>query len=431
MSVGVMIEKPAPRSQEAEQAVLAACLIDPAALAKVVSALKVKSFYQHQHQVIFGAILRLYPNPVDFLTIRDELQRAGELEAAGGLTYLTSLADILPSTANIEAYIEIVKARELDRELIAAGTKLIEMGFDPQLEADEKVARAAGIALGVDDAVTSGPELMAHTVTRRCEEVTTIDNPIGEPTGFRDLDPILQGGLKPSRLYLIAGDPGGGKTVLLENILRRIAFRGKPVFLASLEMDRDELADRQVCSVAGIHSGRYEARRFNHQEKEAVAAAMSKLCTLQFFVDDEPTQTPMQVMAKAQKIQAEHGLAAIGIDYIQLMESGRKTENQAHELSIISRQLKVMAKKLAVPVIALSQLTREGRKREGEPGLFDLKGSGSLEQDADCVIFIYDEHPEQATNYREIIVAKQRNGPKGKARLAYRPQFYEFGNIKP
>lgn len=426
----ITLDQVPPHDLDAERAILGACFMDSSAAARAVSALSPDVFYHEPHRIIFTAIQEIFPEPVDVITLGNHLREKGQMDEIGGRAYLSEILGEAFSTAVVDGYIDMVLDKYLDRSLIQSGAKIVQLGYE-RGDRDEKRAKAAELVFKLDAPETNGPIRTADVGADRLTAIQKGQEPPGIRTPFRELNEKLSGGFKPGRYYIIAGNPGDGKSVFLENLLRKAAHDNpeKAVLLASLEMDKRELTDRQLCAVAGVDGARYEARTISDKELDCLDKALSYLGTIKFLVDDEPAQTPMRILAKAFQVKAEHGLLALGIDYIQLLELPDGYDNRAQEVSKISRQIKLIAKKLQVPVIVLSQMSREGR-REAQtkpPKLSDLKESGSLEQDADCVMFIWHDPEDKDEDLRDIIIAKHRSGPKGKLKLKFFGPYYSFG----
>jgi replicative DNA helicase len=444
-----MIDRLPPQSLDAEQAVLGSILIDADAMLEVASLVTPDDFYKQGNGKIFDAILRLYERnePYDVVTVSTELDVAGDLDAVGGRTYLTSLSNATPSAVHAKYYAEIVARKATLRSLISAGSKIASIGYEDVPEVDEAIDRAQNALSTVADARRKvGFKPLRPLLHEAYDKVDKAYNNKGEAsgiaTGIRTLDKMTNG-LQNSNLVIIAARPSVGKTSLAMNIAYAAAKDGKTVGIFSLEMSQDELILRLLSSTAGIDSSRLKSGFIQPDDFGKISQAMGTMNDLNMFIDDTATQTVTQVRTQARRLQMESGLDLVVVDYLQLMDSGmrRRDSNRVSEVSEISRGLKVMAKELNVPVIALSQLSRgpENRDGDGKPRLSDLRESGSIEQDADVVIFLWkpkasrdDDHNQLGQIDTEVVnlyLAKARNGPTGETQLMFkkhRTTFYDM-----
>jgi replicative DNA helicase len=434
-------------SEQSEQSVLGGLLLDNSALDKVGDLLAEGDFYFQAHRPIFRQIQRLIEagKPADVLTVVERLQAHGELEAVGGAGYVSGLAVNTPSAANIRRYAEIVRERSVLREVYGASTSTIEdvtasNGKDATdvldaaqsrlLSIRDRTVRGRSDFITVREAITSAVEFIDEQYQRGGNDV------VGIPTGFVDFDRMTTG-MEPGQLIILAGRPSMGKSALAVNILEHAArATNKWGVMFSLEMGGRELAMRMLASEAAINMQRLKVGRITDEDWKRLSGALATLETLPVAINEAPGLTIMQLRSLARRAKRERGdLSLIVVDYLQLMPGASEDANRATQLSDISRGLKLLAKELDVPIIALSQLNRELEKRTNKrPIMSDLRDSGAIEQDADMILFVYrDEvyHPESAdAGSAELIVAKQRNGPIGTVRLAFFGQHARFSNYR-
>jgi replicative DNA helicase len=434
-------ERLPPQNIEAEQTVLGSILIDRDAIVRVAGFLKPEDFYREAHRTVYQAALDLFERrePTDFVLLCDELERRGRLELVGGPAYLTSLINMVPTAVNVEYYGHIVERCAILRRLITAGAQIAGVAYDYQHDAEVAVDKAEQI-------------LFALTQRRRTQDFVAISNVLesyfdqidyihqhkgqtfGVPSGFKDLDD-LTGGLQRSDLLILAARPGMGKTSLALNMATHAALSGRtPVGVFSLEMSRDQLVQRLICSEAGIDSYRLRTGYIEEGEWGKIAQAIGELSEAPIYIDDTPGISVMELRTKARRLQAEHDVGFIIVDYLQLMQ-GRFTDNRVQEVSEISRSLKALARELNVPVMALSQLNRSVEQRPGNrPQLSDLRESGSIEQDADIVMFIYREEVYDRESPRkglaDLIIAKHRNGPLKDIELRFFSSQTKFADLE-
>lgn len=436
----VAVDKIPPQSIEAEQSVLGSMIIDREAIFTAAELIREDDFYRTAHQKIFGAIIALNEKgePVDLVTLADELQRRRSLEDAGGMAYLSALAGAVPTAANVQYYTLIVRDKAILRSLIRISTKIVEGCYEGPpdveefLDATEQQIFEVG-KQGKQRSFVPLKEVIEETFERIEQVFDTKKAITGVSTGFADLDEKCSG-LHPSDLVIVAARPGMGKTTLALNIAQHMAVNEKkPVAFFSLEMSRDQLAQRMLCAAAKIDAQNLRNGRLSQEEWMKLTRACGPLSESPIYIDDSASLSVMEVRAKARRLKAEKGLEAVFVDYLQLMRSYSRTENRQQELSEISRSLKALAKELSLPVIALSQLSRAVEKRtDRRPILSDLMESGGIEANADLVVFIYrDSYYSQdpADNLAEVIIAKQRNGPTGTIKLYFMNRYNRFANI--
>ncbi len=440
------IEKLPPQDIEAEQAVLGSCMLDPNAAMKVVEILpNASDFYRESHQTIYNAILELMEKgeAVDLLTVSSLLKNKGKFEQVGGSSYLTALTDVMPTTANVEYYANIVREKSILRSLIYAGTSIAEMGFNEEEDASDLLDRAESLIFKIaQERITAqfeSLEKVLYGVYNKISELYSRKAHVtGVSTHYKKID-FLTAGLQPSDLIILAARPGMGKTALALNIALNVATQDKkPVAIFSLEMSKEQLAQRLLCAYANIDGNRLRTGFLGEADWPKLTKALNDLNDAPLYIDDTPNLSVLEMRSKARRLKKNHGLDLLVIDYIQLIRSTSRIENRALELSAISRQLKGLAKELNVPVLCLSQLSRKVEDRtDKRPLLSDLRESGAIEQDADVVMFIYrpayykrKDDDEITDNTAEIIIAKQRNGPQGVAKLGFLSQYTKFVELE-
>jgi replicative DNA helicase len=436
-----------PQSIEAEESVLGGILLDNTAIDRAIEVLGPDDFYREGHRRIYRAMLELSERgePTDIITLSEVLRAQGDLATVGGATYLAELAERVPTAANIMQYARIVKEKAILRGLIGTATEIATRGYeaseDVDMLLDQAEQRIFAISEGrIRPAFYSMGEVIMETlktVERLHEHKQMVT---GVPTGFDDLD-RLTAGLQPSELIILAGRPGMGKTALALNIAQHAALAtstcGVAVF--SLEMAKEQLVLRMLCAQARVDSSKVRGGFLSDRDFERLAIAAQQLGDAPIYIDDSPGLSVLELRAKARRLKRDPRvhLGLVIIDYLQLMRGLGAADSREQEISQISRSLKNLAKELSVPVIALSQLNRQVEQRaERRPLLADLRESGAIEQDADVVAFVFREeayHPdnEEVRGLAEVIVAKQRNGPIGNVRLAYRSEYTKFENYAP
>lgn len=435
------LERLPPQNLEAEQSVLGSMLLDGEAIIVATDYLTPADFYRDAHQKVFQAICALTDRgePVDLVTLAEELRQRNTLQAVGGQVALTTLANAVPTSANVTYYARIVREKAVLRSLINAATRIVTRSFEATGEVDEILDAAEQAIFEV--ARRSGPQgfaVMKEVLKDTFERIDQLwgnkGGVTGVPTGFSGLDQLTCG-LQNADLIIIAARPSMGKTTLALNIAQHVAVNEKlPVAIFSLEMSKEQLAQRMLCAQAGIDSHRLRRGFLSDEDYPKLTRAAGPLSAAPLFIDDTAALSIMEMRAKARRLKAEQGLNAVFVDYLQLMRGSERPENRQQEISAISRSLKALAKELNVPVIALSQLSREVEKRDKKrPILSDLLESGGIEANADVVAFIYREgyYNQDAENKHltEVIIAKQRNGPVGTVQLYFKENHNKFLNI--
>lgn len=433
-------ERIPPQNLAAEQSVIGSLLIDKNAIVKAVEILRPDSFYRDAHRFIFEAILELFDRnePVDLVTVTEVLRKAGKLDAVGGSVYVADLINSVPTAANLEHYARIVEEKATLRRLIDAGTRIVGSSFDAVENVDQILDRAEKsifeIALKRSrEGFHRLDEVLKSVLDRIDRLYGKKENITGIPTGFADLD-NLTAGFQNSDLIILAARPSVGKTALALNIAQNAALRHKiPVAIFSLEMSKDQLAQRMLCSEAEIDALRLKTASLPDAGWKRLTRALSKLSEAPIFVDDTAAITVTEIRAKCRRLKLEKGLGLVVIDYLQLMQGRGRIENRVQEISEITRSLKTLARELDIPVVSLSQLSRAVMQRQDRtPMLSDLRESGEIEQTADVVIFIHRDdyyNPQsEKGNIAEIIISKQRNGPIGTIELVFRKDIAKFVN---
>jgi replicative DNA helicase len=436
-----IIERLPPHNLEAEQSLLGSLLIDRDAIIRVAAFLRPEDFYTVANGTIYRAILDLYNRrePTDFITLSDELQRRGQYELGGGLSYLSSLLNVVPTAVHVEYYARIVERSSTLRRLIDAGTEIVDIGFRDGIETEEALDAAERAIFTVSQArQTKDFVSMGEVLDRFFDQIDYLQQHRGEvvgvATGFSDLDQ-LTGGLQRSDLIIVAARPSMGKTSLALGMAYGAAIgHQKTVGIFSLEMSAEQLVQRVLSMETGVDSHRLRLGQIDDGEWDRISRAFGRLSEAPIFIDDAAGASIMDIRSKARRLQAEQGLDIVIVDYLQLM-SGRRSENRVQEISEISRGLKGLARELNVPVVALSQLSRAVETRaDHKPMLSDLRESGSIEQDADIVMFIYREDKyEEDTEKKgiaEIILAKHRNGPVGSVNLRFFDRTARFADLE-
>jgi len=433
------IERGVPQNVEAEEATLGSILIDDNALYKVASFLRPGHFYVEKNGWVFQAFLSVSERrePIDVLTVCDELERQGRLEEAGGAAYVTSLLNAVPTAIHVEHYARLVERTAVLRQLIAAAGGIARIAYEAAGEADEALDEAERVIFDIAQGRVGGDfvplKQILASYLEQLDRVKEGATTLGLPTGFADLDK-LTGGFQRGDLIIVAARPAVGKTSLGINIAHHVAVQeGAPVAIFSLEMSREQLAHRLLCSEANVDSQRLRLGQYDEDELRRISRAFGVLSEAPIYVDDTPSINITELRSKARRLYLERGIRLVIVDYLQLMR-GRRAENRVQEISDISRSLKGLAKELEVPVVALSQLSRAPELRtDHRPILSDLRESGSIEQDADVVIFIYREElydPEtEKQGIADILVSKHRNGPTGNFGLYFFKETTRFANL--
>ncbi|HEX7101754.1 MAG TPA: replicative DNA helicase [Nitrolancea sp.] len=435
------LEKLPPSNLEAEQSVLGSLLIDRDAVIRIASFLKPSDFYSSGNGLVYEAILDLYNRrvPPDFVTVVDELTRRERLQDVGGISYLTDLINTVPTAVHIEYYGRIVERTATLRRLIDAGASIINIGYDDSIEVEEALDRSERAIFGVSQLRTVRDFVgIGEVLETYFDKLDTIQqhrgDVVGVPTGYADMDK-LTGGFQRSDLIILAARPSVGKSALQLGITHNAAVKhGKTVGIFSLEMSAEQLVQRLLSMETGVDSHRLRMGLIDDSEWDQISRAFGRLAEANVYIDDTPGISIMEVRSKARRLFAERGLDLIIIDYLQLL-SGRRTENRVQEISEISRSLKGLARELNIPVLALSQLSRAVESRtDHRPMLSDLRESGSIEQDADIVMFIYREEvydkETEKKGLAEVIVAKHRNGPTGTVNLRFFERTARFADLE-
>jgi replicative DNA helicase len=429
-----------PHSREAEEAVVGAVLINSEAYYDVAQFLSADDFYIHRNKWIWEAFTRLHEQriPVDLLTLSEELDRSNQLADIGGSAYITSLINQVPSSLNAESYGRIVEGHSIRRKMIDAANKIASIAYNEASTVDDVMNEAEKAVFNVSERRLKHDLLPISSVLSdyydRIDELAKRPEEIhGVPTGFMDLDKMLSG-LQPSDLLIIAGRPGQGKTGFLLSIAKNAALTHKKhVAIFSLEMSNEQVVQRLIAQETGIDSQRLRNGKLQENEWPLFTHAIEVFSDTHIFLDDTPAITPLQLRTKCRRLHMEFGIDLIIVDYLQLMSGDSRNDNRVQEVSNISRNLKVLARELNVPVLTAAQLSRAVEQRtDKRPVLSDLRESGSLEQDADIVMFIYRpdqyEKDSEKQNVAEIIIAKHRNGPVGSVELIFRSALAKFEN---
>ena len=431
-----------PQNIDAEMSLIGAVLIDEEKLADVTEFVTAKDFYDKRHATIYGAMVRLYERhkPVDLLTLTDELKKKDELEMIGGTAYLSELTNYVPTAAHAEAYAEMVSTKAIRRRLIKASTEISQLGFDEEYDVQELLGKAELELFSVSDQslkqdLTSIESILTDSFDRMEELHRNKGALRGVRTGYRDLD-NMTAGLQRSDLIILAARPAMGKTTLVTNLAYNVATANKQsVLFFSLEMSKEQLVDRMLADASGVDAWNIRTGNLSDDDFSKLSEAMGEMAEAPIFIDDKPGLSVLEMRTKARRAAHDGPLGLIIVDYLQLMQGSSKTEgNRVQEVSEISRGLKLIAREMNVPVIALSQLSRSVESRSPQiPQLADLRESGSIEQDADIVMFIYREayyNPEtERENITDLIIAKHRNGPVGKVELYFHPERLRFMSL--
>lgn len=442
MAKEVAAGKVPPQNIDAEKSLLGAILIDEETLADISEHVTSKDFYEKRHAIIYDAVMRLYEKhrPVDLLTLTDELKRKKELEVIGGSAYLTELTNYVPTAAHAAAYAELVAQKAVRRRLIKASADISELGYDEETTTEELLGMAEAELFSVSDQslkqdLVSIESILTESFDRMEELHRNKGSLRGVRTGYRDLD-NMTAGLQRSDLIILAARPAMGKTTLVTNLAYNVASVSKlPVLFFSLEMSKEQLVDRMLADASGVDAWNIRTGNLSDDDFSKLSEAMGEMAETPIFIDDTPGLSVLEMRTKARRAAHEQPLGLIIVDYLQLMQgSGRSDGNRVQEVSEISRGLKLIARELNVPVIALSQLSRSVESRSPQvPQLADLRESGSIEQDADIVMFIYREayyNPEtERENITDLIIAKHRNGPTGKVELYFHPERLRFMSL--
>ena len=430
-----------PQDIEAEQAVIGSMLTDQDAVSSAIETLKPEDFYREDNKIIYEAILNIYnrAEPIDIITLKAELSSMGKLDAVGGLEYIAVLPDKVPTTANVDRYIKIVEEKAMLRNLIKTANDILSMGYEPTDEPERVMDLAEKKIFDVmqkksQKGYTPIKDVLVESFSKLEELYNQKQHVTGVPTGFIDLDKMTAG-LHGSEFILIAARPAMGKSAFALNIGAYAATRANiPVAIFSLEMAKDQVANRILCSVALVDSNAVRTGELTDEDLSKLAETSGELSQAQIFIDDTAGISVMEIRAKCRKLKLEKNIGLVIIDYLQLIQGSGKSSSREQEIAEISRSLKILAKEIEVPVIALSQLSRAVEARpDHRPMLSDLRESGSIEQDADIVMFLYRDdyynEDSEKKNQAEVIIAKQRAGSTGTVDLAWLGQYTKFANL--
>ena len=432
-----------PHDEDAEQAVLGSMLTDNDAVMAAVEVLKEDAFYREDNKIIYQAILNLYSKsePIDIITLKDELESMGKFEQVGGFEYLASLPDKVPTTANVQKYIKIVEEKSVLRNLIKTANEIIELGYNPTEDVEDIMDGAEKKIFDImqsknTKSYTPIKDVLVESFTNLEKLYNQKQHVTGVPTQFYDLDDKTAG-LHGSELILVAARPAMGKTAFALNIATNAALRANvPVAIFSLEMSKDQLVNRMLCSEAMVDSNKVRTGKLDEEDWTKLAEAIGPLSEAGVYIDDTPGISVMEIRTKCRKLKMEKNIGLVVIDYLQLISgSNKRNGSREQEISEISRSLKVLAKELNVPVIALSQLSRAVEQRDDHrPMLSDLRESGAIEQDADIVMFLYrDDYYNKESEKKdiaEVIIAKQRGGSTGTVELLWMGNYTKFVNLE-
>ena len=432
-----------PQNMEAEQSVLGGILIENEAVNKVMEILDGEDFYRDAHRKIFNALITLSERdePADLITLTNELRKTNQLDSVGGASYVVSLIDSVPTAANIEYYAKIVKEKAILRKLIETSTNIITQSYEDRGDVESFLDEAERAIFEISERRVKPSFYSIRDIVK--ESFKTIERLFekkefvtGVPSGFKELD-RLTAGFHASDLIIVAGRPSMGKTALCLNLAQYAAIEKRiPVAIFSLEMSKEQLVIRMLCSEAKVEGTRLRTGFLTESDWPKLTLAAGNVSDAPIFIDDSAAISVLELRAKARRLKGEHGLGMLIIDYLQLMKGRTRVESRQQEISEISRSLKALAKELTIPVIAVSQLSRKTEERTGNrPQLSDLRESGAIEQDADLILFLYrdevynrsEENPNKGK--AELIIGKQRNGPIGKIELAFFDKFTTFKEL--
>ncbi|MBP1694952.1 MAG: replicative helicase [Deltaproteobacteria bacterium] len=432
-----------PQHIEAEQSILGGILIENEAINRVTEILDADDFYREAHRKIFNALINLSERdePADLITLTNELRKIDELDSIGGASYLASLIDSVPTAANIQYYARIVKEKAILRKLIQTSTEIITQSYEDRGDVESFLDEAERSIFEISEKRVRPSFYPIREIVK--ESFATIEKLFkkkeavtGVPSGFKELD-RMTAGFQPSDLVIIAGRPSMGKTAFCLDVAEYAAIDNKiPVAIFSLEMSKEQLVIRMLCSQAHVEGTRLRTGYLNESDWPKLTIAAGSLSESPIYIDDTAALSVLEMRAKARRLKADHGLGMVIVDYLQLMKGRARVESRQQEISEISRSLKALAKELNIPVIAVSQLSRKTEERTGNrPQLSDLRESGAIEQDADLIIFIYrdevyNKDPDNPNRGKaEVIIGKQRNGPIGKIDLAFLDKFTTFKDL--
>lgn len=432
-----------PHDIDAEQAVLGSMLTDKDAVNAAIETLKEDAFYRDDNRAIYQAIINLYSKsePIDIITLKDELESMDKFEQIGGYEYLASLPDKVPTTANVQKYIKIVEEKAILRKLIKTANEIIELGYSPTEDVEDIMDGAEKKIFDImqsknQKGYTPIKDVLVESFTKLEELYNRKQHVTGVPTGFSELD-YKTAGLHGSELILVAARPAMGKTAFALNIAANAALRGNTaVAVFSLEMSKDQLVNRILCSEAMVDSNKVRTGKLEEDDWVKLAGAIGPLSETDIYIDDTPGISVMEIRTKCRKLKMEKNIGLVVIDYLQLIQgSNKRAGSREQEISEISRSLKILAKEINVPVIALSQLSRAVEQRpDHRPMLSDLRESGAIEQDADIVMFLYrDDYYNKESEKKdiaEVIIAKQRGGSTGTVELLWMGNYTKFVNLE-
>jgi len=440
-SIDRSLERVPPQNIEAEMAVLGSMLIEEEAIAIAIEIIDATYFYKEAHRKIYQSVVSIFDSnkPVDLVTLIDDLKKKGELEEVGGPVYITSLTTVVPTAANIRHYAKIVKEKSLLRSLITTATQIVADGYESEEDVDKLVDKAERLIFEITSRKIDKDLIPLKEIIK--DSIETIDilyqrkaNVTGVPTGFFEFD-IMTAGLQSSDFIVIAGRPSMGKSALISSMAEHIGVIEKiPVAIFSLEMSKEQLVQRMLCSHARVDAHKVRTGFLAQSDWPKLTAAAGKLSEAPIYIDDTPGITVLELRAKARRLKAQFDIQLIVLDYMQLMQGPAGSENRQQEISEISRSLKALARELKVPMIAVSQLSRAVETRsDRRPQLSDLRESGAIEQDADVVVLLLREEyynpTEENRGIADIILAKQRNGPVGTIKLAFVKEYTRFENL--
>jgi len=435
-----LVEKIPPQNLEAEASVLGSMLFAPEAVSRGLEILDESFFYSEAHRQVFAAMTQLFEKnqAIDLITVTEELRKRKQLEAVGGASYLTQLTTQVATAANIDYHAHIVKEKALLRQMISVATKVVQEGFEVSADGMDVLDRAERMIFEISQKRVEGKFSRISEIIK--DSIETIDqlyqrkeHVTGLATGFHEFD-IKTAGLQSSDLIVVAGRPSMGKSAFVSNVAEHISVvLGKPIAFFSLEMSKEQLVQRMLCSHARVDAQKVRTGYLSHSDWPKLTSAAGKLSEAPLFIDDTPALNTLELRAKARRLKAQFGIELIIVDYLQLMDARSHSENRQQEITEISRSLKALAREIRVPVIAISQLSRAVESRTGNrPQLSDLRESGAIEQDADVVVFLFREEYYHSTdenrNKAEAIIAKQRNGPTGSCELVFLKEWTRFDN---
>jgi len=435
------LEKIPPQSVDAEMAILGSMLIEEAAIAKAIELIDENAFYKEAHRMIYMTIIGLFDrnSAIDLITVIEELKKRGELDEVGGAAYLTLLTSSIPTAANVEYYAKIVKEKSILRNLINNATEIVQDCYESTSDVDSLLDKAERLIFDVSSKKVEQKTVLLKDIIK--DSIETIDNLYqrkenitGIPTGYHDFD-IKTAGLQPSDLIIIAGRPSMGKSAFAACIAEYAGIVEKiPVAFFSLEMSKEQLVQRMLCSHARVNAHNVRTGFLSQADWPRLVTAASKLSEALIYIDDSPSISVLELKAKARRLKAQYDIKLIILDYLQLMQGPTRSENRQQEISEISRSLKALARELDVPLIAISQLSRAVEQRQDHrPQLSDLRESGAIEQDADLVVLLlreeyYSPNAEDKKGLAEAMIAKQRNGPVGPVYLTFISEYTRFEN---